>query len=117
MQKHAVSKKLNLKKHPKSQETLLKEILHLSHSLDLKKDFFTYSEQLYELSPGKETEKHDQYILKVLKKKNWTLPKTAFWQSKKSGLKISLLGFYDTANEPWNLAFGIGKVFKPSKKK
>lgn len=40
-----------------------------------------------------------------------------FWQSKKSGLKISLLGFYDTANEPWNLAFGIGKVFKPSKKK
>lgn len=40
-----------------------------------------------------------------------------FWQSKKSGLKISLLGFYDTANEPWNLAFGIGKVFKPSRKK
>ena len=40
-----------------------------------------------------------------------------FWQSKKSGLKISLLGFYDTTNEPWNLAFGIGKVFKPSKKK
>ena len=40
-----------------------------------------------------------------------------FWQSKNSGLKISLLGFYDTANEPWNLAFGIGKVFKTSKKK
>ena len=40
-----------------------------------------------------------------------------FWQNKNSGLKLTFLGFYDSANQPWNLAFGIGKIFKASKKK
>lgn len=40
-----------------------------------------------------------------------------FWQSKNSGLKLTFLGYYDSANEPWNLAFGLGKVFKTRKKK
>ena len=40
-----------------------------------------------------------------------------FWQSKNSGLKLTFLGYFDSANEPWNLAFGIGKIFKSSKKK
>ena len=40
-----------------------------------------------------------------------------FWQGKNSGLKLTLLGYYDSANEPWNLAFGLGKVFKTRKKK
>jgi len=40
-----------------------------------------------------------------------------FWQSKNSGLRLTFLGYFDSANEPWNLAFGIGKIFKPSKKK
>src|SRR6056300_1092491 len=40
-----------------------------------------------------------------------------FWQSKNSGLKLTFLGYYDSANEPWNLAFGIGKIFKSSMKK
>ena len=39
-----------------------------------------------------------------------------FWQSKKSGLKLTFLGYYDSANEPWNLAFGIGKILKLPKK-
>lgn len=39
-----------------------------------------------------------------------------FWQSKNSGLKLSFLGYYDSANKPWNLAFGIGKILKVSKK-
>ncbi|MEL0241498.1 MAG: hypothetical protein VW908_07165 [Flavobacteriaceae bacterium] len=39
-----------------------------------------------------------------------------FWQSKNSGLKLTFLGYYDSANEPWNLAFGIGKILKVSKK-
>ena len=40
-----------------------------------------------------------------------------FWQSKNSGLKLTFLGYFDSTNEPWNLAFGIGKIFKSSKKK
>ena len=39
-----------------------------------------------------------------------------FWQSKNSGLKLTFLGYYDSANEPWNLAFGIGKILKLPKK-
>ena len=39
-----------------------------------------------------------------------------FWQSKNSGLKLTFLGYYESANEPWNLAFGIGKILKVSKK-
>jgi len=40
-----------------------------------------------------------------------------FWQNKNSGLKLTFLGFYDSANQLWNLAFGIGKIFKASRKK
>ena len=40
-----------------------------------------------------------------------------FWQNKNSGLKLTFLGYFDSANEPWNLAFGIGKIFKSSMKK